>query len=358
MLRRIEQNRKKAAAARAAAPRPLIARTVQSRWTVVLALAGFVAVSVAQVTNIILARSNAGVIPPFSLAFFRWLIVAAGLAPFVWIELRAKASLLRSRGWLVVLAGFCGMFVCGGPVYIAGVSTTAINIALIFALSPIVVLIVSWLTGLEAISRYQLLGIALALAGALTIILRGAPARLMSADTVWGDLLVVIAMLGWSGYTLLQSRAARELSFIARVCVFAAVGSLFSLPFAVHEAIAAPGSVLNLHAPRRLPVRGPRARRAGLCGLRLSGRPLRLGAHLAGALHRPGRERAAVLRVAARGTEPDSTARRRADPERRVVQPAEVAARRARSPESAELRFAEACSAAARRASSQKSICR
>jgi hypothetical protein len=37
-----------------------------------LAMAGFIAVAVAQVTNMILARANAGEIPPFSLAFARW----------------------------------------------------------------------------------------------------------------------------------------------------------------------------------------------------------------------------------------------------------------------------------------------
>jgi drug/metabolite transporter (DMT)-like permease len=224
------------------------AESPQSRLTVALALTGFVAVAVAQVTNMILARANAGAIPPFSLAFFRWLIVAAGLAPFVWRELEAKADVLLSRGSIVVLAGFFGMFLCGGPIYIAGVSTTAINIALIYALSPIVVLVISWLTGMELIGRYQLIGIVLALAGALTIILRGSPANLMSADTIWGDLLVVVAMLAWSGYTLLQSRAASEVSFLGRVCVFAVVGALFSLPFAAYEAIAAPQTVFSVHA--------------------------------------------------------------------------------------------------------------
>ncbi len=55
-------------------------------------------------------------------------------------------------------------------------------------------------------------------------------------------------MLGWSAYTLLQSLAASELSFIARVCVFAAVGALCSLPLAIREAVAAPHDVFSLHA--------------------------------------------------------------------------------------------------------------
>ena len=41
----------------------------------------------------------------------------------------------------IVVAGFLGMFVCGGPVYVAGVTTSAINLSLIMALSPLVVLL-------------------------------------------------------------------------------------------------------------------------------------------------------------------------------------------------------------------------
>ncbi len=50
------------------------------------------------------------------------------------------------------------MFLCGGPVYVAGMTTTAINIALIMSLSPIVVLLLSRLLGLERIYVLQVLG--------------------------------------------------------------------------------------------------------------------------------------------------------------------------------------------------------
>jgi drug/metabolite transporter (DMT)-like permease len=220
----------------------------ENRWMTLLVITGFVAVAVAQVTNMIVARANAGAIPPFSLAGIRWSIIALGLAPFVGGELKAHWREIRASGWLVVLAGFCGMFLCGGPVYIAGISTTAINMALIMALSPLVVLVVSWLAGLETIGRFQLLGLALALAGALAIVLRGGSADLMSAETLVGDLLMVMAMLAWSGYTLLQSKAAPQVSFLGRVCMFAAVGALLSLPFALNEMWAAPQRVFNAHA--------------------------------------------------------------------------------------------------------------
>ena len=217
-------------------------------WQNALALTGFMLVAVAQVSNMILARGLAGSVPPFSLAFFRWTIIAAGLAPFALAEIRDGRIPLAQNIWPILAAGFLGMFLCGGPVYIAGITTTAIHIALIMALSPIVVLLISAVLGIERIGPLQLLGMALALAGALLIISGGSLRKLTESSAADGDLLVVIAMLGWSGYTLLQSRVAPSASLLARVSLFAAAGALCSLPPAIREMWLAPAQVFNAKA--------------------------------------------------------------------------------------------------------------
>jgi drug/metabolite transporter (DMT)-like permease len=218
-------------------------------WMVFAAMAGFAAVAVAQVSNMILSRANAGHVPPFSLATARWSIVAIGLAPFVLKELTAQTGEFWSRHWwLIFLAGFLGMFVCGGPVYIAGETTTAINMALIMGLSPLVVVTGSWFMGMEKLGIGRIIGIGLALIGAVTIILHGDLTALHGLAFAPGDLLVLIAMLAWSGYTFLQSRAAPTLSFLARIALFAAAGALCSLPLAIRETMIAADSVFNWHA--------------------------------------------------------------------------------------------------------------
>ena len=94
----------------------------------VLGLLGFLLVATAQVSNMILARGVAGSVPPFSIAFFRWSIVALGLLPVVVMALREKPAALRGQWPGIALAGFLGMFICGGPVYVAGITTSAINL--------------------------------------------------------------------------------------------------------------------------------------------------------------------------------------------------------------------------------------
>lgn len=208
-----------------------------------LGLLGFLLVATAQVSNMILARGVAGSVPPFSIAFFRWSIVALGLLPAVVVALREKPGLLQGQALGIVVAGFLGMFICGGPVYLAGVTTSAINIALIMALSPLVVLLFSVVSGRETIDRRKIIGMLVALAGALLIITKGRTAT--GAGLSPGDLLALLAMLGWAGYTLMQNDVAKGVSFLARIGLFAAAGALFSLPFAVHEIWSTPSAAFS-----------------------------------------------------------------------------------------------------------------
>src|SRR6266496_6378460 len=110
---------------------------------------------------------------PFSIAFFRWGIVALGLLPAVVMALREKPGVLHGQTFGIVAAGFLGMFVCGGSVYVAGVTTSAINLALIMALAPLVVLLLSFVMGQEGIARSQIVGMLISLAGAVLIITKG-----------------------------------------------------------------------------------------------------------------------------------------------------------------------------------------
>jgi len=213
-----------------------------------MAIIGFVIVGFAYATNTIVARANAGEVPAFSLAFFRWSIVALGLAPFALGEIRTKWAAISPRLWMIAAAGFCGMFLCGGPVYVAGITTTAINIGLIMAVAPVNVLLVAWIIGFEKIRPVQVLSIALALPGVALILARGSLETLTSISFVPGDLLVVVAMLGWTAYNLIQVSALPGLSALARTCLFAAAGAAFSLPFCLHEAVAAPQAVFSVHA--------------------------------------------------------------------------------------------------------------
>jgi drug/metabolite transporter (DMT)-like permease len=220
----------------------------QVRSSVALAIIGFILVACAFSTNTVLSRANAGEVPSFSLAFFRWLMVALGLAPFAVREIAAKWPAISPRLGMVAATGFCGMFLCGGPVYVAGITTTAINIGLIIAAAPVNVLLIAWIIGFETIKPVQVASIALALPGVALILARGSLDTLTTVNFAPGDILVFIAMLGWTGYNLLQVRTLPDVSPISRTCLFAFAGAGFSLPFFLHEAWETPYAVFSARA--------------------------------------------------------------------------------------------------------------
>jgi drug/metabolite transporter (DMT)-like permease len=213
-----------------------------------LAIIGFIVVACMLSTNNIVARANAGEIPPFSLAFFRWMTVAFGLTPFAVREIREKWSVISPRIWMVAAAGFCGMFLCGGPVYAAAITTTAINIGLIMAAAPVNVFLIAWCFGLEKIKPVQMISVVVALAGVALILFRGSLETLTSVNFVPGDIIVLVAMFGWTAYILLEVRALPGVSSISRTCLYAAAGAAFSLPLCLREAWQNPQAVISAHA--------------------------------------------------------------------------------------------------------------
>jgi drug/metabolite transporter (DMT)-like permease len=108
------------------------------------------------------------------------------------------------------------------------------------------VLLFSLVSGLETVNRWQVIGMAVALAGAILVITKG-----QTSDThgvAIGDLLVFCAMLAWAGYTMVQNRVSAGIGFLARIGMFAAAGALFSLPLALHEMWVNPSAVFSIKA--------------------------------------------------------------------------------------------------------------
>ncbi len=213
-----------------------------------MALVGLTFIAFANASNMVLARWNMGVVPPFALAFFRFLFFGLGLLPFCLGEIRARWPEIRSRPGPTLAAAFCGMFLCGGPAYTAGETTTAINIGLIMAATPVVVILLSWLLRLETVRPLQILGICIALPGVILVIAGGKLSTLATMHFNRGDLIISMSMVAWAIYNLVQLRAIPGMSAFGRAATFAIVGSAMNLPIFVKDAIEQPHAVFSGHA--------------------------------------------------------------------------------------------------------------
>jgi drug/metabolite transporter (DMT)-like permease len=193
-------------------------------------------------SNMLVARWNAGAIPPVALAFWRWSFTLALLLPFAATALWRGRDELKRQWPNYLWLGFLGMGVCGASVYLAGVTTTATNIGLIYAASPVVIVLLAWGRHGEAVSLRQAAGIAVCLCGTLWIVARGDPGNFLRLQFVAGDLLIVLAMLAWSVYSVALRHTPTGFDATARLAAIVAGGVAVNLPFYAAETlyVAAP----------------------------------------------------------------------------------------------------------------------
>ena len=195
--------------------------------------------------NYLVARWAPGVIAPHMLALGRWTVAALVLLAFCHREIAAKRHLVRAEAGHFLVLGALGMWVCGAFVYIGGRSTAAVNIGLLYAASPVLIALASALWLRERFGIAQALGVALALAGVLHVILRGQWSALGELTLNPGDLWISVAVICWTAYSLLLRAWPSAFSPLARLTLISLGGVVVLLPFTAWEAMFWLGSELS-----------------------------------------------------------------------------------------------------------------
>jgi drug/metabolite transporter (DMT)-like permease len=203
----------------------------QTRWALILLWV----VPALWAVNYIVARKAPGIIGPHLLSLGRWSIAAIVLVLLSHKELWTKRAEIAHVWWQYIALGALGMLVCGAWVYQGARSTQAMNIALIYAASPVLISLGSvWLLR-ESFSKRQAVGVALALAGVVHVVVKGQWTALSQVQFVAGDVWILAATFSWAGYALLQKKWPSTLSATARLAAIALGGIIVLLPFSIWE---------------------------------------------------------------------------------------------------------------------------
>ena len=188
-------------------------------------------------SNAVAARLAVGQVSPMMLTTARWSIACLAL----WVVARGQFGAwwpaLRPRWRYLLLMGTCGFTFFNALFYAAAHVTSAVNLALIQGVIPVLVLLGGALFLRLPATPLQMVGVAITLAGVATVASRGQWAVLAALDFNRGDLAMVLASLLYAGYTLgLRSRpAVPPLVFFAAI---AGVAALVSLPLLAAEVLA------------------------------------------------------------------------------------------------------------------------
>lgn len=185
--------------------------------------------------NAVIARGLVGEIPPLGLSFWRWTLVLLILLPISWRYLRRDWTELKKHWrWLAFLSIFC-ISAYNSLQYLAVQATTAVNTSLVNTLIPVVTLFMAWVILGQRPGRLQFIGILLAVAGMIVIITRGEISILTQFDFNPGDLIMFLAVLAWSTYSVLIKKRTINLHPLSLLTALVVLGLPWIFPFYLWE---------------------------------------------------------------------------------------------------------------------------
>lgn len=192
-------------------------------WTMVIAATFFWG------SNFNAAHAVAGDLPPLSAASERF-----GIAVLVLLAMRllneAESRLTARDICALCICGLIGVFGFNYAFFTALHTTSALNAALIMALSPMLTSLLSvWLLG-GSLGRTQLAGLGIAFIGVALVITGG---KLALLHVAVGDLWMLCACLAWSFYSVLVRKYAAHVPPLQQARWTIATGAAALIIFAL-----------------------------------------------------------------------------------------------------------------------------
>ncbi len=184
--------------------------------------------------NHILGRAIAGHVPPFAISTVRWIVPALVLWPLAHRHLRRDWPAIRSHWRVLLFLALIGGTIFGALQYIGLQYTTAINVSVLNSLAPVLIVAAGTLIFSDTILPRQILGIAVSLAGVLTIISKGSLDILRALQFNWGDVIILFNMGVWAVYSACLRRRP-IMHWLSFTFVLAAIAAVTSLPFWLWE---------------------------------------------------------------------------------------------------------------------------
>ncbi len=189
--------------------------------------------------NMVVSKASAGLIAPEAISFYRWLLAAVLMSPFllkpVW---QARAVYLHYWKQVCVLA-LLGMVLYQSLAYFAAATSTATSMGVIASLLPLLTVLFSAVLMKEITTVGMLFGGILSLYGILILISSGHPGILLEHGVAYGDLLMLMASMSYSLYGVLLRKWALPIP----------VWHLLYLQIILAVVMLLPGFIMGQHSP-------------------------------------------------------------------------------------------------------------
>jgi drug/metabolite transporter (DMT)-like permease len=172
--------------------------------------------------------------PPLVMAALRCGIASMFLV-IVLLRSGADTTPALSPGALraFIVLGVCGIFISTQGSYLAIFYSTASNIVLLQAASPVMIALGARFYLGERLHRLQWLGVAVSAGGVLLVITNGRLWSLRPGDVHAGDLINIFTLAGWSAYTVYSKRVLASSTPAMLTTAAYVAGTLLIIPTAI-----------------------------------------------------------------------------------------------------------------------------
>lgn len=180
------------------------------------------------------AKFGLAYIEPFTFAFFRFVLSSIVLLTISALT-RHAVAVEKKDYWRIIGLGIL-IIPFNQAMYLVGQSLTgAGHGSLLFATVPVWILIGALIKLREKPSLWRIVGIVVAMAGVIIVMTAGAVR--ISTAYLWGDLIILIAVLAWAYYTVLGKPLVRKYGAIRVTAYALASGSVVYFPFGLYMAL-------------------------------------------------------------------------------------------------------------------------
>jgi drug/metabolite transporter (DMT)-like permease len=181
--------------------------------------------------NFIVARGVYRQIPPFSLAFYRWLCASIVIIPFGYKRFMKDRAVVRKNLGYFFWTALWGMALFNSFIYIAGHYSSAINLALIGTTSsPIFVIFLAAIFLKEKITALRIIGLCLCITGIFVLLSSAKLEKLLAFRFSKGDWYVIMGAFCFAVYNILVRRKPIGISPLTFLLVTFVLGTLLIIP--------------------------------------------------------------------------------------------------------------------------------
>lgn len=180
--------------------------------------------------NAIAGKLAAGEISPVALTFARWFFACIAFYYLARPHLKADWPAIRKNLPILFSLGALGFGAFNIGLYWALQYTTAINVTIEQAATPVLIILANYLFFGMRITALQFMGVMLTVTGVLVTAARGAPLSIIETGVNRGDAMMLVCVMLYSGYTV-ALRFRPDIHWTSLMFMLTSSATLFAIPF-------------------------------------------------------------------------------------------------------------------------------